>query len=362
MAPPLAGTGRPSCAALLLLLLLLCAGRAHAADPCPALAAQTAAPDPATRVAALACAESLAWYRPFIDRDGRLAPGPVYEAENTALAGGEPAWRKVAGYWQGSGLLERMANYPGAQECGWALAGSSVAPACRAFVVDHPWSAAFVSWVMVQARLPGFRGSASHIDYVRDAWRRPQQSAYLPADPFSTPPAAGDLLCHVRLKGQVLGYQGLARIAAGRAGLPMHCDVVVAANAGGDSTAWLVGGNVQQGVTLRILPLNRNGLFWGLPQRAAVDGECGPDHPAECNLDRQDWAVLLKLKPAAQLAQLPLDGLVPAGEATPDVEQGAAPAPAAPQCCVNCVVGSGVPRCPAAQPAPGTVPVPVQQQ
>lgn len=334
------------------LCLLAASLAARAADPCPALATQTAASDPATRVAAVACAQSLAWSRGFIDRDGRLLPGPVYEAEATPLSGtGQAAWRAVAGYWQGSGLLPRMAGYPGAQDCAWALESEAASPACRGFVIDQPWSAAFVSWVMVQAGLPGFRPSASHIDYVRDAWKRPALSAYLPADPLTTPPATGDLLCHVRLRGQVLGYEGLARVAAGRAGLPMHCDVVVGTDVQGDSTAWLVGGNVLQAVTLRLLPLNRKGLFWNLPLRTGTDGACSPDHPAECNLDRQDWAVLLKLRPAAELATLGIDAPVPDAEAAPDSEQPAAPA--APRCCVNCVVGSGVPRC----PAPSTLPV-----
>ena len=49
-------------------------------------------------------------------------------------------------------------------------------------------------------------------------------------------------------------------------GLNMHCDIVVAANPGGDGRLYLVGGNVLQGVTMRVLPLNRGGAIWGLPQ------------------------------------------------------------------------------------------------
>ena len=57
---------------LLLPLLLLISMAAHAADPCPQLAQQTPS-DVATRIAAVACREHLMWYRPFIDREGRLA-------------------------------------------------------------------------------------------------------------------------------------------------------------------------------------------------------------------------------------------------------------------------------------------------
>jgi hypothetical protein len=50
-------------------------------------------------------------------------------------------------------------------------------------------------------------------------------------------------------------------------GLNMHCDIVVAANPGGDGRLYLVGGNVLQGVTMRVLPLNHGGAIWGLPRR-----------------------------------------------------------------------------------------------
>ena len=55
------------------------------------------------------------------------------------------------------GLLPQMSRFPGANAC--ALAGHDIAsaPACRAFVIDHPWSAAFVSYVMTKAFLPGFK-------------------------------------------------------------------------------------------------------------------------------------------------------------------------------------------------------------
>ena len=53
--------------------------------------------------------------------------------------------------------------------------------------------------------------------------------------------------------------------------------------------------------------------------------------------------MLLKLRPAAELATLPPPYVPPPSQVLPR-------APAQ-QCCVNCVVGSGIPRCPA-----GTVP------
>ena len=260
--------------------LWLAPGPARAADPCPQLRTRPDAADVATRIAAVACQESHAWFRAFIDADGRAGGQAVYEAENDTLADGTQAWRKVAGYWNGSGL-----------------AGCSAGAACRSFVVDTPWSAAFVSWVMRRARVPGFAASSRHVDYVRAAWRQPGSGPYRLAAPDEAAPAPGDLLCYVRANARVLGHDGLLARLGEDAGLPMHCDIVVAASPGG--IAWLVGGNVQQVVALRMLRLDAQGRFADLPLRGADDPPCSPDAPAQCNLNRQDWAALLKLQPDA---------------------------------------------------------------
>ncbi len=270
---------------LTLLLLFACslpsfALPASATDPCPNLRTQLASADVATRIAAVACQENHAWFRPFIDADGRASGQAVYEAENDALADGEQAWRKVAAYWNGSGL---------GSGCGAAGA------ACRSFVVDAPWSAAFVSWVMRQARVPGFGASSRHVDYVRAAHRASPANPYALRSPHEAAPAVGDLLCHVRGQPRALGYDGLLVVLEGGTGLPMHCDIVVATETG---MAWLVGGNVQQTVALRMLRLDAQGRFADLPMRDGPAASCSPDTPAYCNLNRQDWAALLKLKAA----------------------------------------------------------------
>ncbi len=323
----------------ILALALLATSTAHAADVCPVLRSQLSSPDPATRVAAVACNEYMIWYRPFIDRNGRLANGGVMEAETSLLGDGySQAWRRVAGYWRESGLLRQMDRLPGASDCAYAAGGSGNSPGCRTFVIDNAWSAAFISWVMGRARLPGFRASASHIDYVRAAYQRADTNAYQYLDPTHARPATGDLLCYVRGAQTALGYAGLLGVVQRDGGLNMHCEIVVAANPGNDSTAYLIGGNVQQSVTMRLLPLNRNGEFWSLPQRIDGGAPCSPDNAEACNFNRQDWAVLLKLKPAAALAQLP--------GAAPPMTSIMPLAPPAPTCCINCVLGSNVPRCP----------------
>ncbi|HEY4530379.1 MAG TPA: DUF2272 domain-containing protein [Luteimonas sp.] len=310
---------------------------ALAADPCPLLRAQQSAPELATRIAAVACEEHQAWHRPFIDGEGRLAGSIVREAESALLANGQPAWQRVADYWRGSGLLGQVMQRPGAADCVGAGAGQGAA-ACRAFVVDTPWSAAFVSWVMRRATLPGFGASASHVDYVRAAYRDPGGSAYRIADPRAARPGRGDLLCYVRVPGRSFGFGGLATLLSGDGGgLGMHCDVVVSAGEDGSRMARLVGGNVLDGVTMRLLPLTAGGHFADLPARLEGDPACSPDTPAACSANRQDWAALLQLRPQAELAAL----------APPPPMEGPASLPAAPGCCVHCVVGGGVPRCPA---------------
>jgi hypothetical protein len=324
----------------MILLLLALAGGANASDPCPILRSHQTDPEVATRIAAVACDEHIDWYRPFIDVDGRLASSTVAEAESTELqSGAGPVWLRVAAYWRDAGLLQQMSGYQGANECGYASASGGIpAQACRSFVVDQPWSAAFISWTMQRAGVPGFLASPSHFDYVRAARKNPQGSPYLFQDPQTSAPSTGDMLCYVRT-GRVFGYAGLAAaIDNGAKGLKMHCDIVVAANVGRDSHAYLIGGNVQQAVTMRLLNLNATGRIWNLPMRSQGDAPCSPDAPAACNFNRQDWAVLLKLKPQAELVLMPAAGLVPAPRMPSNQ----------PKCCVRCVLGAvpEMPRCP----------------
>lgn len=315
-------------------LLLLAGSGGASARECPV------DPGPggayAARIAALACAENRLWHGPFLDARGRLARFSVAEAEQASLADGvTPAWRRVAGYWRDAGLAGAMSGQPGADACLAVPGGAMSPPLCRAFMLDHPWSAAFVSWVMVRAGLPGFRPSPSHVDYVREAWRG-TGSAYALVDPDASTPAAGDLLCFVRGDGAPFGYAGLRKfLAAGSGNLAMHCDIAIGTSRDG-AYLYLVGGNVLQGVTLRQLPLNRRGLFWSLPRGRSDD--CAPGNEAPCGFNRQDWVALLKLRPQEELAALPPAApvVIPA---TP------APAPEPLQCCVACVVGAGVPRC-----------------
>lgn len=307
-------------------------GHARAADPCDA--PLDVAHSHAARIVAVACAELRLWYSPFIDADGRLASTTVAEAESARLRDGlTPAWRRVADYWRDSGLLGRMASHAGAADCAVPQPGWLQQAACRAYVLDTPWSAAFVSYVMARAGLPGFTSSASHVEFVRRALRDPT-SPYRLAHPEREAPAQGDLLCYSRAAA-TLGQAGLESLLRHDpvSGLPMHCDIVVAVDAAGGRLQ-LVGGNVLQAVSARLLNLNRNGRLWDLPKRAPGLA-CVPGNAAGCSFNRQDWVALLKLKP------LPAPTMPMPADRTP------APPPS---CCVRCVLPmpAGTRRCPAA--------------
>ena len=303
----------------------------HATGICDATPG--AGPGYAERIATIACSENTLWFSPFIDTDGHLASTRVAEGEASRLNDGvTPAWKRVVEYWKGSGLLWRMTGTEGASDCAYPGEDRIHASSCRAFVIDTPWSAAFVSYVMERAGIPGFRPSASHIDFVRDAYLHAEGSPFHFSDPDTEKPAAGDLLCFSRSPSLVFGYQGFKDFLDQDpyGSLDMHCEVVVAANPGGNGKLHLVGGNVLQGVTMRELHLNRNGALWSLPRRFGIDTTCNPENGKGCSFNRQDWVALLKLNPALAISRSPqLDATPP------------------PTCCLKCAadVAPEIPRC-----------------
>src|SRR5690606_28341553 len=264
--------GVPLLRLVMLCLLLSCLPvlTARASDPCMRLAP----PEPQDlrgHIAAAACEEHRLWYRPFIEADGRIGVVPVREGQRERLANGQPAWQRVIEYWRGSGLLWQA----GAGDCSL---GDSASPACRAFVLDTPWSAAFVSWVMQRAGLPAFNGSASHLGYVRRAYREPLLNPYRVSSPQTGQVAVGDMLSSVRGGNGIYGFAELASLLSGNEpGLGMHGDIVVGKSIREDGWyAYLVGGNVLDSVTMRELPRSPGGRFAGLSMRTAGDPECTP--------------------------------------------------------------------------------------
>lgn len=271
----------------------------------PALPPLNLAGSTADRIVAVALREHAMWYQPFIDANGRLASYGVSEADQSLLADGTEAWQRVLGYWRNSGTLYEMSqsNIGGAYSCQFPNGFAQGKAECRAFIIDNAWSAAFVSYVMVQARVPGFRASPRHYDYIRQAFNVDAGGPYYYADPATQRADPGDLLCFVRGNGSVAGYEGLtARLNAAGGSLNTHCDIVV----GRDRELRLVGGNVLNSVTMRKLKLDVQGRAvlprpisanYEYGDSGAYSATCSPSNEAACDFNRQNWAVLLKLKP-----------------------------------------------------------------
>lgn len=235
----------------------------------------------AMRIRQVAYGEHQAWHGSFIDVAGGIRRYEVGEAERTKLTDGGSAWERVMLYWQDSGGITELSNH---QNC---LMGRSDVNRCRAFVLDSAWSAVFVSYVMKKAGVVGFRGSPRHFDYIKDAYDG--KSPYRYTNPATTTVSVGDMLCYVRGKNMVAGFDGLSDyLKTQDKWLTAHCDIVVDVH---DDEVWLIGGNVQNTVMLRQLPLYQSKL-----QLATGYDECRHDNKSACNLNRQNWAVLLKLQ------------------------------------------------------------------
>lgn len=196
-----------------------------------------------------------------------LPPGLIVDALNPAtpahIARGYPrlgvsesaeeAAAVIAGYWSatpdGGRILaqqNRAWTGPGRDAVNWL----------------QPWSAAFVSWVMCEAGLGApeqFRRDASHRLYVDQAIRARDglepDAAYVAYDAGEQMIVPGDLLCNGR------GSANYRNLADRRPDMGMfaatHCDIVVKV----DEVAMrflVIGGNINQSVSLTILPAMRD--------------------------------------------------------------------------------------------------------
>jgi hypothetical protein len=238
------------------------------------------------------------------------------------------AWQRVAAFWRALSVPESVGLNTSVGRVGlWdvaprgAAAGGEPTQAevaahealTRAAMIDTPWSAAFISYLM---RIAGFAGtefafSDSHSDYVQaaldasaaEASGQPATHAFRACDVASTRPRVGDLLCATRAStaGTVrfadLTGAMAARREAGRA-FPMHCDLVVRADEGGDGSLDTVGGNVINSVTLTRMALDaRKVLGRSYYAGSATSDACaGTEQPCRGHLSRRPWVVLLQFR------------------------------------------------------------------
>jgi hypothetical protein len=210
--------------------------------------------------------------------------------------------------------------------------------AFRSAIVDNPWSAAFVSYVVKMAALgegpnPSeiqsfarnkFPFSAAHRDYIFAAFKTSLADApagkastkdghlYRACPIYATEPRVGDMLCYHRESQLKDASDSTVRdiilddAQAGRFETSIsqnHCDVVVHIDREAQK-AYVVGGNVQQSVTVKKLRLRRDMKFadnksgcgdWTLPPPSA-SVPVGPSVRDNCSLNEKKWFVLLQMR------------------------------------------------------------------
>jgi Uncharacterized protein conserved in bacteria (DUF2272) len=205
----------------------------------------------------------------------RPPPAPDHKPERE-----EGLWQRVGEYW----WLGMNAGSPESAWTGEHDAHGVIFPA--SVDGDYAWSAAFVSYVMRIAGAAGkFPYSPNHATYINIAKQMATGGTsgwIITAErPESYAPQPGDLICLGRGSARSLRYDDLP---AGQ--FPGHCDIVVGTPVQG--TISVVGGNVDDAVTLKHVPVTPDGKL------ADADGRI---------LDsRYDWMVVLRLLVPASAA------------------------------------------------------------
>ena len=193
--------------------------------------------------------------------------------------------------------------------------------AYRAAIVDTPWSAAFISYVVKQAGAPEntFRFANAHRVYIYDAFavsaaeesNEAVERLYRACPLTTTKPRLGDMICQQRepaladasdeaVRERIRSELTAAADARTLGGT--HCEVVAYIDMRARKL-YTIGGNVNQAVSARKLNLRRNLKFsavqkgpcgagyWTLPPRAGA-----APSSQKCSLNDRKWFVLLQLR------------------------------------------------------------------
>jgi hypothetical protein len=187
--------------------------------------------------------------------------GAGYVQEDATMGERQPGlWERVGEYWwEGMNASEPDARWTGKHD-----GAGTVFPV--AVNGQYAWSAAFISYVMrIAGAGPGFPYSPDHATYINAAARgNPLLVAENPAD---YAPRLGDLVCFPRGHARNMVFQDLPTAHD----FPAHCSIVVA---GGVDSISIVGGNVNDAVTMEHLHTNDAGELHG---------------------NRENWFVVLKV-------------------------------------------------------------------
>jgi hypothetical protein len=272
----------------------------------------------------------------LIDRRGGIVKVGFHEAEFDRLkTESTPTWKRVAQFWASLDedlppsfrapsermvsrklLFERIAGLDGPN--GVAPLDANELDAIRSALlrsalVDQPWSAVFISFLMKQSGFTRseFEFSDSHVDYVDHAFAasaaevrgQASESAYRACDVIDTRPRAGDLICQTREDAAgIVSYAALLRELQARRSdakpreIPMHCDLVTSSDEGGNAKLEAIGGNVFQSVTLRQMTLNAQKTLSARYLQQTASAACSVNGACDRNLSRRPWVVLLQFR------------------------------------------------------------------
>ncbi|MDE8346693.1 MAG: DUF2272 domain-containing protein [Acidocella sp.] len=206
--------------------------------------------EPFTRSAAVAVAlrEWRLWGNRVDDRDGA---GYVQHAATMAERQ-QGLWQRVGEYWwEGMNAGEPDARWTGKHD-----GDGKVFPVHKNG--DYAWSAAFISYVMrIAGAGPDFPYAPDHSYYINDAARPYHPGKLLIAEnPKAYAPRLGDLVCFPRGWAHALTFTDLPTSYV----FPAHCSIVTG---GGPGMVEVVGGNVDDAVTMEHLRANAQGLLAG---------------------------------------------------------------------------------------------------
>ncbi|MDQ2801939.1 MAG: DUF2272 domain-containing protein [Pseudomonadota bacterium] len=200
---------------------------------------------------AIALREWRLFGQPIDDEPPDARPPPLPDQKPERAPG---LWQRVGEYW----WLGMDAGTPKAAWTGEMDEQGVTFPASDD--ASYAWSAAFISYVMrIAGAGPHFPYSAAHADYINIAKQQKlgQVSGWLVTAerPSDYAPQPGDLICMSRGPGRAVTYDDLPD-----GHFPAHCDIVVTAAPGVIS---VIGGNVDDAVTLKHVPVTGDGKLAG---------------------------------------------------------------------------------------------------
>lgn len=192
-----------------------------------------------------------------VGADGREArvinPVRVWEDDGAAYETMRAYWRAV-----GEGGFDAYAEcFAGwRRKCPWHM----------------PWSAAFLSYVMIEAGAPrgSFPPGDEHWTYVRHIVKQAggPGALFVPESVTAYRPRPGDIVCKTRAGAPPPPFDELVRDPDQFGDfLPMHCDIVVSNNVSAfvaPSRVAAIGGNVMNSVSKSLIPTRAGYLETGL--------------------------------------------------------------------------------------------------